>query len=119
MTEKGKAFFAEASKNEELKAKLLQIDRSNMKTAIPQAIKLAKGYGFDLSEDDLTMDQAPVEGVMGDDELNAVAGGRNDIIGDCCCLDGGPQTSERDIIEVCCCVDGGPGDTDKPRVSGW
>ena len=78
MTETGKTFLAEASRNEELKAKLLKIDRSDMKTAIPQAIELAKGYGFELVEEDLTMDQASVEGVMDDDELNAVAGGNYD-----------------------------------------
>ena len=92
--------MTEVSKNEELKAKLTAIDRSDMKTAIPQAIKLAKEYGFELIEDDLTMDKASVEGVMDDDALDVVAGGANKILVDM------EDRCEDPADLVCCCANG-------------
>ena len=45
MTENAKAFFAEVSKNEELRTRLGRIDRSDMKTAIPfRAFPLLCGW---------------------------------------------------------------------------
>ena len=74
MTEKGIAFFTEVNKNEELKARLLQIDRSDMKAAITQAIELAKSFGFELTAADLEQVSAE-DGKLVDDELDSVAGG--------------------------------------------
>ena len=97
MTEKGKAFLAEASKNEELKAKLSAIDRRDEMASIQEAIRLAKGYGFDLSEEDLTLNQTSTDGVMADDDLDVVAGGVQNV-----------PVSE--FLAACGCYNGGPGD---------
>ena len=124
MTEKGKAFFAEVSKNEELKARLFQIDRRDMKTAIPQAIELAKAYGFELTAADLVTEKpSAAEGQMADDELNAVAGGVGDITTECIFVDQPP-------VVCCASLYGAPGsdycekgvinfEPDTPVASNW
>ena len=129
MTEKGKAFLAEASRNEELKAKLTAIDRSDEKASIQEAIRLAKRYGFELIEKDLTVGKAPAEGAVADDELDNVAGGISEIgynsdpslnltcACDCSCDCGGPL-NDRPSYAGCDCGNGGPLDTICISVNG-
>ena len=114
MTEKGKAFLAEASRNEELKTKLAAIDRSDEKASIQKAIRLAKEYGFELIEEDLTVGKAPAEGAVADDELDNVAGGmtfttsNNDGLGQSFifeCLNGGQNNQDPPYL-TCACMDG-------------
>ena len=95
MTENAKAFFAEVSKNEELKARLSQIDPGD----ISKAIALAKTYGFELSAEDLKVEKVPaVEGQVADDELDAVAGGYHQIQDGILCMSiyGAPSSEGRD-----------------------
>lgn len=70
MTENLKKFLEEASKNEELKAKLAaQTDKD---TIVDKAVEIAKEYGFVLTAEDFQ----PSEGEMlSVDELEQVAGG--------------------------------------------
>ena len=73
MNENLKKFLEEASKNEELKAKLAAL--TDKETAVEKAIEIAKEYGFALTAEDFQ----PVDGgELSLDELNAVAGGRSD-----------------------------------------
>ena len=91
MTEKGVRFFTEMSNNAELKAKIEAVLVNEEKESIKKAIPIAKEFGFDLTEEDLTADQASAEGKMADEELDAVAGGvRTDdfSIRTCRCLSG-------------------------------
>ena len=71
MTENLKKFLEEASKNEELKAKLAaQTDKD---TIVDKAVEIAKEYGFVLTAEDFQ----PSEGeTLSVDELEQVAGGR-------------------------------------------
>ena len=104
MTEKGIQFFEEMSSNAELKAKIDAILTSDENESIKKTIPIAKDFGFDLTEEDLAPDQAPAEGKMADDELDAVAGGmviRNpdDMI--CClCLTGTGGRQQRPVCEM-------------------
>ena len=75
MTEKGIQFFAEMSSNAELKKKIDEILTDDEKESIKKTIPIAKEFGFDLTEEDLTPDQTSFDGKMEDDELDAVAGG--------------------------------------------
>ena len=70
MNENLKKFLEEASKNEELKAKLAAL--TDKETAVEKAIEIAKEYGFALTAEDFQ----PMEGeVISLDELDQVAGG--------------------------------------------
>jgi len=70
MNENLKKFLEEASKNEELKAKLEAL--TDKETAVDKAIELAKEYGFTLTAEDFQ----PADGeALSLDDLNAVAGG--------------------------------------------
>ena len=73
MNENLKKFLEEASKNEELKAKLAAL--TDKETAVAKAIEIAKEYGFALTAEDFK----PADGAeLSLDELNAVAGGQGD-----------------------------------------
>ena len=73
MNENLKKFLEEASKNEELKAKLAAL--TDKDTAAAKAVELAKEYGFALTAEDFQ----PMEGeVISLDELDQVAGGTSD-----------------------------------------
>lgn len=70
MTENFKRFLEEASRNEELKAKLTALTDKDAVAA--QTIEIAKEFGFTLSAEDLK----PAEGSeLSPDELEQVAGG--------------------------------------------
>ena len=72
MNENLKKFLEEASKNEELKAKLAAL--TDKETAVEKAIELAKEYGFALTAEDFQ----PADGAeLSLDELDRVAGGAN------------------------------------------
>ena len=73
MSENMKKFLEEASKNEELKAKLAVL--TDKETAAAKAIEIAKEYGFTLTAEDFK----PADGAeLSADELEAVAGGKGD-----------------------------------------
>ena len=70
MNENLKKFLEEASKNEELKAKLSAL--TDKDTAAAKAVELAKEYGFTLTAEDFQ----PADGEeLSLDELDSVAGG--------------------------------------------
>ena len=70
MNENLKKFLEEASKNEELKAKLSAL--TDKEIAVDKAIELAKEYGFTLTAEDFQ----PADGAeLSLDELDSVAGG--------------------------------------------
>ena len=70
MNENLKKFLEEASKNEELKAKLAAL--TDKDTAAAKAVELAKEYGFTLTAEDFQ----PADGAeLSLDELDQVAGG--------------------------------------------
>ena len=70
MNENLKKFLEEASKNEELKAKLAAL--TDKETAVEKAIEIAKEYGFALTAEDF---QPADGGELSLDELDQVAGG--------------------------------------------
>ena len=70
MTENLKKFLEEASKNEELKAKLTAL--TDKETAVAKFIEIAKEYGFTLTAEDF---QAAEAADLSSDELEQVAGG--------------------------------------------
>ena len=76
MNENLKKFLEEASKNEELKAKLAAL--TDKETAVEKAVEIAKEYGFTLTEEDFQ----PADGAeLSLDELDRVAGGATCIAG--------------------------------------
>ena len=72
MNENLKKFLEEASKNEELKAKLAAL--TDKDTAVEKAIAIAKEYGFTLTAEDF---QPAAGKELSPDEMDAVAGGRD------------------------------------------
>ena len=70
MNENLKKFLEEASKNEELKAKLAAL--TDKETAVEKAVEIAKEYGFALTAEDF---QPADGGELSLDELDQVAGG--------------------------------------------
>ncbi len=76
MNENLKKFLEEASKNEELKAKLAAL--TDKETAVEKAVEIAKEYGFTLTAEDFQ----PTDGAkLSLDELDQVAGGAKCIAG--------------------------------------
>ncbi len=73
MTENMKKLAEEASKNEELKEKLMKLDEGSL----DQAILIAKEYGLELTEEDLKPEnnQSGEDEKLSFDELDAAAGG--------------------------------------------
>ena len=100
MTENQKKFLEAASKNEELRKKINEMDQKTI-------IVAAKELGIELSEADFIQP----DGELNADELEAVTGG-----GKCECVagGGGTRTGEDD---VCACVMAGAGfyDAGGPR----
>ena len=97
MTENLKKFAEEASKNEELKEKLMQLTEDSL----DQVIVIAKEYGFELTEEDLKPENLhPADDEkISFDELDSAAGGTSDYgpgydnYGDgCFCALGGGKT---------------------------
>jgi len=75
MNENLKKFLEEASKNEELKAKLAAL--TDKETAAAKAVELAKEYGFALTAEDF---QPAENDALSLDELDSVAGGSSDCL---------------------------------------
>ena len=70
MNENLKKFLEEASKNEELKARLTAL--TDKEIAVDKTIEIAKEYGFTLTAEDFQ----PADGAeLSLDELDSVAGG--------------------------------------------
>ena len=70
MNENLKKFLEEASKNEELKARLAAL--TDKETAVEKAIEIAKEYGFTLTAEDF---KPADDAELSLDELDQVAGG--------------------------------------------
>ncbi len=102
MSENMKKFLEMASKDENLKNKLTELEKMEPTEAISTGIAMAKELGIELSEADFAMKEA--SGELSDDELDAVAGG------DCGCFAGGGGTVEyRNEKYTCACVGAGGG----------
>lgn len=97
MTENMKKLLELASNNPELQEKLSNSTKENI-------IVLAKEVGVSLTEADFEA----LQGEIGDDELDAVAGGDK-----CYCFAGGgsSRVDERCHSKTCVCVGGGSGRT--------
>ena len=104
MNENLKKFLEEASKNEELKAKLEAL--TDKETAVDKAIELAKEYGFTLTSEDFQ----PAEGAeLSLDELDSVAGGNGCFCilfgsgggNNCVCMGSGDGPKKRPYCEKC------------------
>ena len=93
-----KKLLEEMEKNQELKAKIQELDK-NPESTPKDYIQVAAEYGIEIKEDDFK----PAQGKLNDDELDAVAGGA-----DCyCAIGGGGEKGVSD--EVCACVAAGGG----------
>ena len=79
MNENLKKFLEEASKNEELKARLTAL--TDKETAVAKAVELAKEYGFTLTAEDF---QPADDAELSLDELEHVAGGACLYFGEDC-----------------------------------
>jgi predicted ribosomally synthesized peptide with nif11-like leader len=102
MNENLKKFLEEASKNEELKAKLAAL--TDKDTAVAKAVELAKEYGFALTAEDFQ----PADGAeLSLDELDSVAGGAwCFMIGGgsrCHCITNGAARDEQDTTQILFC----------------
>ncbi len=73
MSKNMKKFLEMASKDENLKNKLMELEKMESAEAIRKGIALAKELGIELSEADFA--KAEASGELNDDELDAVAGG--------------------------------------------
>lgn len=78
MTENLKKFLEEASKNEELKAKLAAL--TDKDTTADKAVEIAKEYGFALTAEDF---QASEGETLSKDEMEQVTGGNFVELCDC------------------------------------
>lgn len=94
-----KRLLEEAEKNQELKEKIVELDK-NPESTLKDYIKVAAEYGIELKEEDFKPAQAEIT----DDELDAVAGG-----GDCACVIGGGGTSSQ-LGDTCVCAVAGGGE---------
>ena len=101
MKENLKKFLEEASKNEDLKAKLAVI--TDRDTAVAKAIELAKEYGITLTAEDFKPDEGDKLSL---DEIEQVAGG-----GKCTCfLLGSQELGNQDSpVRSCHCTTNGFG----------
>ena len=94
-----KKLLEEMEKNQELKAKIEELDK-NPESTPKDYIQVAAEYGIELKEEDFK----PAQGELTDDELDAVAGGDA-----CTCpIAGGGEASKTD--KTCACVLGGGGE---------
>jgi predicted ribosomally synthesized peptide with nif11-like leader len=104
MTENLKKFIEEASKNEELKAKLAGI--TDKDAVIEQSIGIAKEFGYELTAEDF--DSAD-NGDLSVEELNMVVGGASFS----CILTGkGENVKNQKEKKGCSCIMQGYGDDD-------
>ncbi len=78
MSENMKKFLEMASKDENLKNKLMELEKMEPAEAIRTGIALAKEHGIELSETDFVKDE--IGSRLSDDELKAVAGGFNPVV---------------------------------------
>ncbi len=95
-----KRLLEEMEKNQELKAKIKELDE-NPKSTPKDYIQVAAEYGVELKEEDFK----PAEREFTDDELDAVAGGAV-----CGCAIGGGGSSSSKYEGICACVVGGAGE---------
>ncbi len=95
-----KRLLEEMEKNQEMKAKIEELDK-NPESTLKDFIKVAAEYGVELKEEDFK----PVEGEFTDDELDAVAGGA-----ECGCFMGGGGSATGRYEKTCVCVMGGGGE---------
>ena len=109
MTENLRNFLEAVSKDEELSAKINAMDKEAI-------ISVAKTLGIELTEADFVQE---VE--LGDNDLDAVAGGKDCV----CVLGGGGEGGGEWNNKTCACVIGGGGQTcdSNPRcvcaINGW
>ena len=94
-----KKLLEEMEKNQELKAKIQEMDK-NPESTPKDYIQLAAEYGIEIKEEDFK----PAQGELNDDELDAVAGG--DGCG--CVIGGGGSANEKD--KTCACIVAGAGE---------
>ena len=116
MTDNMKKFCEEASRNEELRKRIMAIEEPSLSSAMA----IAKEFGFDLSEDDFIEGEPDQSEKISLDELDAVTGGKKmtDINGDqCFCIVGGGKMGEDG--DVCVCVVGGAKTGFGCPVAGW
>lgn len=92
----------EIEKNPELKAKIEELNKNPGSTA-QDYIRTAAECGVELKEEDFSPAGGQEE--LGDDELDAVAGGD-----ECFCLAGGGGTANSKNEGTCACVLGGGGE---------
>ncbi len=97
-----KKLLEEMEKNQELKAKMEELDK-NPKSTPKDYIQVAAEYGVELKEEDFK--PASEQGELTDNELDAVAGG--DLCG---CFMGGGGASGGSTEATCACVMGGGGE---------
>ena len=102
MNENLKKFLEEASKNEELKAKLTAL--TDKETAVEKAVEIAKEYGFTLTAEDFQ----PADGAeLSLDELDQVAGGAWCLVigggSRCNCVTNGAARDEQDTTQILFC----------------
>ena len=108
MTENLKKFVEEASKNEELREKLMKLKEGEES----QAILIAREYGFELTEEDLKPED---DEKLSLDEIDTAAGG-----GVCGCAIGGGGTPGGNDGTCACPVIGFGSvawDSNKPRCA--
>ena len=94
-----KKLLEEMENNQELKAKIEELNK-NPKSTPKDYIQVAAEYGIAIKEEDFK----PAEGEVTDDELDAVAGGK-----ECFCAIGGGGTGTENG-KTCVCVLGGGGE---------
>ncbi|MCC8152394.1 MAG: Nif11-like leader peptide family RiPP precursor [Lachnospiraceae bacterium] len=101
-----KQFLEEMEKNEELKAKVEELNNRGDST-VEDFIALTKEFGFALTEEDF-FGEKKSDDEISEDEMDAVAGG-----GVCKCAVGGYGGGESGFYysdQGCVCVVGGGGD---------
>ena len=95
-----KRLLEEMEKNQELKAKIEELDKNTESTS-KDYIQVAAEYGIEIKEEDFK----PAQGELTDDELDAVAGGEF-----CTCAIGGGGAATQHADNTCACVMGGGGE---------
>ncbi len=104
MSENMKRFLELVSKDENLKKKVMELEKMEADKALQETIAFAKELGIELTEADFAKEK--LSGELSDDELDAVAGG-----GGCgCAFGGGGSVKFRGEDVACVCVGGGAGE---------
>ena len=101
-----KKLLEEAEKNQELKEKIVELDK-NPESTPKDYIQVAAEYGIELREEDFK----PAQGELNDDELDAVAGGVSGCYsgagfrgGSTECIVTGDGVRIRPENGICCCI---------------